>query len=981
MEWDWPVKWLQNLFRPSGEVSAAETAVSSPSSQGRPVPIEQVPALAEGWLPANISPSNNVLTSDDIVQLLTRLKDHGSSEQHVVVECTGGLTARAVSITNLVRKHARTVRVVISPFAACDLSISSSGHVGFDSRVASLLHQLQGQGSITLRAELVDAFLATLMPPRHAFLGLIEKLNVQGIRVDGLAWSRFPDAADEYSMLSFAPGHPPTYSDVWNQYGLQIPELGRGARWDEEPGSILELLPPMISISRTHTPRMEWCQRLRRQLYREYDISACFRDGVSISTHADGWRFCCEDTDELMSTSSLLERLDTFMSKGAVEVAIDPECIREEQARVSTTSAIRSLPYPYDNYLALSSDVDWSTPAQVELARIQLCEHLGLNVSGSCFLRSDGRTGVSILNLENKPLQWKYERTPLSCRTWFKQGALDTLHHVQNSFGVHEMQRSGQAWMTQFPVEPAAVHALLIRSKEDPHGHVPRLLYQGSSLEPASGSGLASEGGYITVWELEVSSSCEGPGEFSMENPADLGVSDAWLIDCRPSDVTSGLQEAASMGINPMVSTSHGGGFLVRNIANTRTETIRQRGQGITLDNDDPESPYYCLQELRELGIRFFGRIGQASTPKLTRISDLLEPGTATDDSALYYFRRYISRRHEELGLPEDFAYKKNIANSTAVEYQVNDFLERIRWAGAGYGGILYTHLGHHPGEQSQERLAWTEWTHEALRHLAIHAHGRGQVPRVWVAPTSEVLAFAAVSQAIGEHASIDGDVLQIASWHDEHLGHGIPCISEYGTRWLHGTTVYVDNPQQVQVSNDGCPITSYSCNDPDETGSKSITFVNDTATHGILNTISRKNIRVDSGNAGLNESHILVADVSGSVTLEVEFDEISMAHCSHVSIRVNGAHACIESLDFRSNNRWHGCSSNLQENLHGVVMIPTRDIEMLDDGMPPRSIHAVRLCILNSTDSSFILEEVNMHMSGNQHAQQELNANRVVTQ
>lgn len=83
---------------------------------------------------------------------------------------------------------------------------------------------------------------------------------------------------------------------------------------------------------------------------------------------------------------------------------------------------LRTLPYPSDQFLALNSDVDWSTPAQVERQIGEIADYRGLVTAGSAYLHSPGEQWVAFGNRQPDMARM--------IRQWAVGGALDTIHSL-----------------------------------------------------------------------------------------------------------------------------------------------------------------------------------------------------------------------------------------------------------------------------------------------------------------------------------------------------------------------------------------------------------------------------------------------------------------------------------------------------------------------------------------------------------------------
>jgi hypothetical protein len=310
--------------------------------------------------------------------------------------------------------------------------------------------------------------------------------------------------------------------------------------------------------------------------------------------------------------------------------------------------------------------------------------------------------------------------------------------------------------------------------------------------------------------------------------------------DFDPLRVAQSLQSLSSRGVRPIAFTSHGGGANVLTLANLHApEALVTYSKNAVHDFDEERSPYFLIPELVELGIRFFNPVGRTAGPDLVSIDRLTQPARLKNGEPAIFFTRFLSARHEAIGLPSAWCYGKSLPHAAALGFHISDAIQRLHWLPHGHGGILYTHFGHNVGNQVCDRLAWTEETHAAFERVAQHYHpdyaDNASGFRLWVGPASSALLYSWVAKRASEFISVTGSSVQITSWYDEALRAKIPDLARYRTKLLHGITVYVESAARAEAFVDGEAVLSFTRNAADESGRESISFVDDSRSLTVL--------------------------------------------------------------------------------------------------------------------------------------------------
>jgi hypothetical protein len=595
--------------------------------------------------------------------------------------------------------------------------------------VRHLLDVVRGDEPFYFLNELVDLFLAAARGPWSLMESIADQLETMDITARDVATAMDDDPATEFNALLLqGPSQFP--ASLVDQYEVDAAELRFIGQMPASLGRSLDGngqvdVAPLDQVQ-------DWSShRLRHTLQRRWLVRPTRPERWLITSTAMGWRVRSADDDRMLTTDDLCCWLDSSESAGDVFAVCEVDDFAVHPVKPSA-SRVRHLPYPFDHYLTVNSDIDFANEPQVERTIERISDELGLSIGGSYYLDAVRTHAVSAAT---GPVE-----------RWSGQGAMDTLH----------------AWLDTIDVE------------------------QGN-------------------------------------------------IALDPDDVRHKVEDLASRGLSPLLFTTHGGGHAVKEYGNLHTGKAEPSAH----DMDRPDSPFYLMPALRRLGVRFVSPVGHASTPKLAPIDKLVETLELADGDPIGVFRRLLSRRHVELGFPERWRDDKNASNAAALGFQVSDITQRLKWSQVGHGGILYTHLNHIPGDQTIDRLGWTEETHRAFELLAWRFHGgsddRYPGERVWVAPAAVIVAYANTAQRATDVVEVAGDMVSIGSWDDDRLDMRAPAYSTHGTTLLHGLTVYVDDATKARVEVEGHQIDTFVRNPCDATGRQSITIVDDSAPRAVL--------------------------------------------------------------------------------------------------------------------------------------------------
>ncbi len=823
---------MLNRLRPeqSGD-SACMVRVSNGASSARAIGRKEVETLIGGLRERRLAHVTQLRPDSGCVGLR--------------IDLTEGLTNDGLELLQFLDQRALPHLVALSPIRVGDLCIFSEGHVRLDPGLKPLFVALGRCKSREFAClnELCDALLYGLGDPWMLLDQLAEQLHGYEIPVSGYATPFDNSPANQLNLLLLHGGYFRQVPDVvFDSFGVHANDLQRGEhkrQWLSRDVDFVEAL----NVERAADEVEAWNGRLGRFIRRNFLISA--RRSLTWIAHStpDGW--CFEGSgkpgDQPLTTDDLVHWLRQAPADRSGLVVLDSAHVRMRSEHVPgrENTHLRSLPYPFHHFLAFNSDIDWSTAAQQSAVLKRLTEELGLPIATSFYLRATSEHWVAAERVS--PRSPRDGEDDLVGK-WFSVGTMDTLHGLQTSINVAVFERTGtNEWRLAPGCQLVYVEGFLVASRIDLHGtslaltfstgSSTTLLVQKASSHPDS-AGLFHA--YFPVPdELRPALSNTVVCSFAKGSENSTNVVLVTANDFDPQRVARSLQSLSNRGVRPIVFTSHGGGANVLALGNLHAPEVRAAySEHAVHDFDEEGSPYFLIPELVELGIRFFNPVGRTAGPDLVSIDGLTQPAHLKNGEPTIFFTRFLSTRHEAIGLPSVWCYGKSLPHAAALGFQISDVIQRLHWLPFGHGGILYTHFGHNVGNQVCDRLAWTEETHAAFERIARYYHpdyvDNASGLRLWVGAASSVLVYSWVVKRAREFISVTGSRVQITSWYDEALRTEIPALARYGTKLLHGITVYVENAACAEAFVDGKPVLSFTRNPADESGRESISFVDD---------------------------------------------------------------------------------------------------------------------------------------------------------
>ncbi|MCA9290982.1 MAG: hypothetical protein KDA25_07630 [Phycisphaerales bacterium] len=822
-----------------------------PETSARPSvpPIEAAPMFETGHEPVALDAWTRTITSEEVGAVLGAITDaagvgavtidalrEGGSGIGVRVDLTDGLTASGVALVADVARRGIAATVGVSAFAAGDLVITNGEAIAIDPRAHPLLSRLDAGGSprAVLLNELADAFLATASAPWAVLTDVADRLAALGLPVGGLATPVTDDAADALNLMLLH-GATAAWADaVMTPFDLDAAEIKFLPARPDAGGSGADFVGGLhLDDALARGP--VFSRRLGVTVGARPTVRAARTVDRVLATGRSGWRVCDgsgrwrEGLDVRAATAALGSG-----AGGRTLVVISTAHVR---AAPSERRVVRPLPYPFRHYLAVNSDVDWSTAAQVEAIRVRLHDDLGLPIAGSFYGVSSGGTSIGALTggpgAALREASWDGYRVA----RWFHQGAIDTFHAWMDSVQVIELHRDGTAWTGLPEASAHAARGVLITATGPLDGVRVRGRAAGSAACAVSAApGGPDEAGRFHGW-VDLAPASMGDG-VTIESGGGVVIESVLAVELSPGMIGEVVSALDRDGVSPLLWTTHGGGRGVRVIANLHAAAgAKAFPAEIAHDMDRRSSPFGVMDSLGALGVRFVSPIGHASTPMPTSLRDLVQEIPGADGVMRAAFRRVLSRRHVELGFAPSWPGGKNMSHPSAFGFEVSDLVQRLHWLEAGRGGVLYTHLGHDRGNQRATRgTGWSHETEAAFAGLAARYHGDDDTAlRVWIAPASSVLLLSRVMQVLAGRIAVTGSAVAVTSAGDPVLGVTVPDLERYGTRLLHGLTVHVDDAAAATVAVDGRAVTSFTRNGPDETGRESVTIVDDSSVRRVV--------------------------------------------------------------------------------------------------------------------------------------------------
>jgi hypothetical protein len=594
-------------------------------------------------------------------------------------------------------------------------------------------------------------------------------------------------------------------------------------------------------------------------------------------------------------------------------------------------AAIRPLPYPFRNYFTINSDCDGSIQdlvrAAIELNGV-IRETYGLPIADSFFPQWLFERGCPDDPARSTtPAAFSERRFVERFPEWirgFHRGWFDTIHGWVYNMSVR---------MAPDLVAPAGATELVHRTTfgnqppwEDPAP--PRYLVltvEGATAASAFRVRLRAGSRAVLAYESRELALTddgrvlqpippEGPSggrqawatepisleiEFATPPASTVTIRDIALLTEIRADVIGQMTGLARFNIRAVTFSSHAGGLVL-----AAPDGLRDRAAHAYFYSDEPESPHYTADLLRDYGLEFLNTFVRTHGDAVLPIEELVYPTRLRSGSTVYDYHRFLHLDAERPGA----GAAGNAANPSWAEAagkQIEKVLERLA-SREGCGAILYTHLNFGGPSHPLTMRGPTKDSicdaalHTALRVLAGRYFGfRGigtAADRLYVAPTSVLLRQSATRKLLSGTIIYDPatNCVHVSPRHDPTLGREVP-RREDGFRDLRGLTVYVDDAVNTRLLVGSTNVAALIRNPPDESGRESVTVADRSAPRVILGRVPLREAPVEIaashgltilGRAGVAGLRLRMDDIAGGITLRGGFPVITNFHYLAVEYR-----------------------------------------------------------------------------------------------
>lgn len=784
---------------------------------------------------------------------LTLAKDPLAYGVGLRIDLGRGFTKSAEACLSEIFKYSKDVLVLFPPVASGDVGIASEGEYYLSKEIVTMTRELAKNKHLSF-GFLADpsACISFVMNNVFTIWSLVrEKFQLKGVDIKGYGCSMRKSVASLSNLYWSYRAAGLLKNTNWREINTALNFEGREWVSDVSPTGVFAqpldgIKQIYMSVSNdektkflkshvTHTKA-----KFHRKCVPSFDLIAY--------TDVDGWWILHSSGEEAkITTNELHELLSKSSHRTRIGLIIDPNdinwsSVEDQPLNDLKEGFLRRIPYPFTNYLAISSDVDWSNYSQLTLASDYLSLELGLPASFSAYpISRDSRwpsydgilKGIQSNSSTHNPPSKLFH-------------SLDCFHGIINSFDDLHLVKIGESFndeekifscfgynITHYDGFVMTVNRLGFSSDHSP---VIQMMENGNSGRRIGVSEIFHpQGQDIVLLYYEIF-----PGDdfndgivkaIRVLNPARLEVMELHTTSYIRNRISNLLKNLHQHHFTIPVFTGHGGGEGVWDFgALTTQHWLELHPEHARMALDLPGTPYYILDVLKSQGVFFYNPNDILSCNDFFDINELLKILNAQDTTKIYVFSRFFSQRFDELGHLPVFPYGKHGATVQGLPFTLNDILQRFHWAPSGQGCIIYTHLGHRVGNQISTRLGWNEELLSSLARLSEYVYARDvdePVPfRIWFAPASAILTFSVVMKRLAKNITRHDDKITISSWRDEVLGESIPAPAVFGTSWLHGLTIYVDDPEQAEIVVDDFQITHFTRNYSEGLEPHSVTLV-----------------------------------------------------------------------------------------------------------------------------------------------------------
>lgn len=787
------------------------------------------PALPEPDLQALL---NAARARNDETPFAVLASDPSSTGTAVRIEATPGLTERTHrAITTILDAHL-TPHLLIPLARAHDLVAVKEGRTTLDPSALAPLIELERAHPIPLGLLLdpTSIYHQTLAPPIWAIKDTIDQARAHNLDLNttgaplaqaltgsiaarwDLIWIQRQTQPDGHTLRPLLQATNPSLE--WSDPGLGDRDTFDLPRIDPLTHIDARLIERSTDPSNTptHIPRLT--------LHTNVDALI-----TSAPDPITPWRLVNPHGALLsLTTQQAVARLESLPTNSRIAICIDPAHLAPKPTH--TPSPIRALPYPFQAAIAISSDADGATPHQTTRIAHEVTHTHGLPIALSAFLRDRSPTWTAWSRTAHQPTN--LPDTP---------HLLDTVHGLTESADPVEFTPDTTHWSDDHTLTlhfdpPISRHdALVITTHHTTN--TPRataILQHEHEFELPTPTQRHDEPTNRTHTRIDLLDHSASPIVAIRISGLDRAafITAHTAVSTTPA-VEQALTQLADHDLHPPVYTWHGGSEDTRRFsALFASNHLDKQPTNALHALDRPTSPFYALPHLKSAGLKFFNIPGRFVSATPLHITKLLSTDTAQDGSPIWTFWRFRSQRWTHDHTQPRWSHGKAVASADALGASVSDLITQLTHRPPGACAIIYTHLADRTGPQLNERLGWTEETHNAFAQLAHHHFEPTDHPplRIWSTTTASLLTYAALRASIEDHTTITDNTVEITSWNAPEINASIPDPQTHGTSWLHNLTLHVPDPTRANVLVDNHPVTSFTHNPPDETGQPSITLI-----------------------------------------------------------------------------------------------------------------------------------------------------------
>lgn len=551
------------------------------------------------------------------------------------------------------------------------------------------------------------------------------------------------------------------------------------------------------------------------------------------------------------------------------------EDLTDAQKAGSPIASVRTLPYPFNRYLTLASDVDSQRWKTGRLIHEYLHDQLGLMLSDSIFI-SQG-AALNDIDPDKKVMTVKYADTNqlVDLMEWFGRGWFDTIHgwgnhnffstkanlnlNFEDGSAKERYELEGRSLITSAQINQATdktinphVLSLVYRSSKNTKFVVSildleqKILWSSPSIEADTKRSkpvwfelseeltikmfAQAETGDIFV-QIDAHSKSEDPF---------IEISNISVSSRNPITISNDIALLEKYNLNFPVFTTHGGAYAglfgIENLAAMGMQGERAKLM-LNVQGDNRNSDFYWMDLIDDYNLRYILPANRTS------LHDDVQ--NIKGQTIHFKFRDGIDRYSFQRSIGSNTGEAANIGNMSypnAIGHNIDRIVFNANNQQAGYGAVFYTHWGLLQNRPDPNSITehFNRTTLDAFEKLQkLYYFGDENKNRYWVAPLVDALQYSRVHQAMKKRSTYDAarHRIDIYSVTDPVIGGPFPSkINPLAD--LANASFNVDDAANTRVFLDGMEITSLQRNPEDERGRQSVTIVNNRVYKPILRKV-----------------------------------------------------------------------------------------------------------------------------------------------